>query len=121
MKKIQRPKPSSLAYEKVSEHVLGLSGDVEQSQMFGMPTLKVNGKAFAGLFGKDMTLKLAGDVHAEALKLKGSKLFDPSGRGMAMKEWVQVPPAHSKQWNAFAESALQYVSASLKKKVTKNS
>lgn len=110
---------SSAAYEKVSRHVLRLSGDVEQDQMFGMPTLTVNGKAFAGLFGRDMTFKLTDDDHAKALKLKGAKLFDPLGRGRAMQEWVQVPPTHAKQWRVFAEAALQYVTKILKVKKVK--
>jgi hypothetical protein len=43
------------------------------------------------------------------LGLKGAKLFDPSGTGRAMKEWVQVPFTHSKKWEKFAKAAFAYV------------
>jgi hypothetical protein len=78
------------------------------SQMFGMPTLKVNGKALAGLHGKDMVFKLAGDAHAAALMLKGAHLFEPM-KGRPMREWVQVPPAHKTKWEALSKEALKYV------------
>ncbi len=81
----------------------------EESQMFGKPCFKVNGKAFTCFFGKDMVFKLAGDTHTAALALKGSKLFDPSGKGRPMKEWVQVPFTHHQYWEKFAGEALRYV------------
>jgi hypothetical protein len=77
---------SEEAYQKLAEQMRD-SEAAEICQMFGMPTLKFNGKAFAGLFGGEMTFKLAGDAHA--LALKGAKLFDPMGIGRVMKEWVQ--------------------------------
>lgn len=79
------------------------------SQMFGMPVLKANGKTFAGLYHGDMTFKLTGDKHAEALALSGSKLFDPSGRDRPMKEWVVVNQDHIDQWDNFAVAAMAYV------------
>jgi hypothetical protein len=81
----------------------------EQSQMFGKPCFKINGKAFCCFFENSMVFKLGGDQHAAALKLKGSKLFDPSGKGRAMKEWVQVPYAHSEHWEKFTKAAAIYV------------
>ena len=83
------------------------SDGVELSNMFGMPAMKCGGKAFAGLFGDAMVFKLAGDAHAEALALKGSVLFDPSGMGRAMKAWVVVESAHAKKWSSLAKLALQ--------------
>jgi hypothetical protein len=81
----------------------------EQSKMFGMPCLKIQSKAFCGLFKNDMVFKLTGDEHKRAMKLKDSKLFDPSGRDRPMKEWVQVSPSHKKEWKALAVEALKYV------------
>jgi len=81
----------------------------EQSQMFGKPCFKINGKAFCCFFENSMVFKLSGDDHAEAMKLKGSKLFDPSGKGRAMKEWVQVTYDHYKKWERFAKAAEEYV------------
>jgi hypothetical protein len=77
-------------------------------RMFGMPCLKVGGKAFAGLSGEAMVFKLTGPAHAQALALEGARLFDPMG-GRPMKEWVEVPEAQAKRWPELAEAALAYV------------
>jgi hypothetical protein len=81
----------------------------EQSQMFGKPCFKVRGKAFACFFEECMVFKLTGDSHKEALSFDGSKLFDPSGKGRAMKEWVHVPYDYSSKWDKFAKAAFEYV------------
>jgi hypothetical protein len=81
----------------------------EISKMFGKPCLKINGKAFACFFEGDMVFKLYAPEHEKASALKGSKIFDPSGGNRPMKEWVQVKPAHEKEWTKFAEAALKYV------------
>ena len=86
----------------------------EQSQMFGKPCFKINGKAFVCFFQDCMVFKLTGNDHAAALKLKGAILFDPSGKGRAMKEWVQVPASSSKEWNKLSEAAYEYVSSATK-------
>lgn len=83
--------------------------DVGQSQLFGKPCFKINGKAFICFFQNEMVFKLSGDEHTKALSLEGVKLFDPSGKKRPMKEWVQIPFAHHQTWAAFAAEALQYV------------
>lgn len=96
-------------YEKIANE-LGAKRGAVASNMFGMPTMKINGKAFAGSVNNAMTFKLTGAAHKKALGLKGAKLFDPMG-GRPMKEWVQVPLAHSKEWTRLAEKALEYVTS----------
>lgn len=81
----------------------------EESQMFGKPCFKVNGKAFICLYGTDMVFKLEGDMHRDAMSLDGSQLFDPSSKGRPMKEWVQVPEEYQAKWKKFAEAAFAYV------------
>jgi len=56
-----------------------------------------------------MVFKLPLPQHSEALNLTGAQLFDPSGRGRPMKEWVVVPVEHASRWSEFARAALQYV------------
>lgn len=87
----------------------GIDGAVE-SQLFGKPCFKVNSKAFISFFENTMVFKLTGDAHSEALSLDGSCLFDPSKKGRAMKEWVQLPAHYEDQWKAFARDAFEYVS-----------
>ncbi|HSD13939.1 MAG TPA: hypothetical protein VLB74_04765 [Flavobacterium sp.] len=81
----------------------------EKSQMFGKPCFKINGKAFVCFFQNEMVFKLNGDFHSQALSLEGAQLFDPSGKGRAMKEWVQVPFRYSDKWKNFAMNAAEYV------------
>jgi hypothetical protein len=95
--------------EELYNEIGGSLKGTELSQMFGKPALKIKGKAFACFFQESMVFKLTGDEHAAAIKLKGAKLFDPSGKGRAMKEWVQVPFAHKAKWEVMAKAAMSYV------------
>lgn len=81
------------------------------AKMFGMPSASIGGKHFAGLYQDDMVFKLSGEPHAKALALKGAHLFDPSGTGRAMKEWVVVPTEHSSRWSEIGRQTLAYVAA----------
>jgi hypothetical protein len=92
---------------------LGATAAVSSSQMFGMPCLKHGGKAFAGFYRGAMTFKLRQPDHAAALALAGAHLFDPSGAGRPMKEWIVVPAEYADQWPAFAREALHYLAATL--------
>jgi hypothetical protein len=56
-----------------------------------------------------MVFKLTGDSHSEAISLDGSQLFDPSKKGRAMKEWVQVSFHYKEMWEELAQSAFDYV------------
>lgn len=80
-----------------------------ESQMFGKPCFKINGKAFICFFQEAMVFKLTGPEHKKALTLEGACLFDPSGKNRPMKEWVQVPFQHHAQWQILANHALGYV------------
>ena len=84
---------------------------VKASSMFGMPTLKLDGKAIGGLWGDAMTFKLAPDALADALRIEGAQQFDPSGLGRPMKAWVVVPLAQSGEWERLAQLALASVGA----------
>src|SRR5438093_3592673 len=75
------------------------------SQMFGMPTLKVGGKAFAGAREGGLVFKLPANEVEATLKLKGTERFDP-GMGRPMREWVVVPSSQSRHWRPLAERAL---------------
>ena len=96
-------------YNEIGNDLIRKNKSVTLSQMFGMPTLKVNSKAFSGLIQNEMVFKLGGEDHTRALALKGSKLFDPGGMNRPMKEWVVIPAKFSDQWKSFAEAAMNYV------------
>lgn len=90
--------------------------NAELSQMFGKPCFKINGKAFVCFFEECMVFKLTGMAHEDALAFKGARLFDPSGKGRAMKEWVQVPFAHKAEWEKLCNAALKYLTEQLSDK-----
>ncbi len=98
------PEPHS-DYFDAAQQIAG----AEQSQMFGKPCFKIGGKAFVAYFQDAMVFKLTGDDHVRALALDGALLFDPSGKGRAMREWVQVPVDHKDLWPALAVAAGEYV------------
>jgi len=83
--------------------------DAVQGQLFGKSCFKINKKAFVCFFQHEMVFKLTGETHREALSLDGSQLFDPSGKGRPMKEWVQVPFSYADRWETFAQAALKYI------------
>ena len=102
------PEPTSPATQKrwdtLSKSLERL--DVQRSAMFGMPALKFGKIPFAVLFGNALVLKLEGDTHARTLALEGAVLFDRSGVGRPMPEWVVIPEAHFKVWGSLAATAL---------------
>lgn len=99
------------AGEKYLKIGSSLKGVVE-SQLFGKPCFKIGGKAFICFFKNCMVFKLSGQHHADAMSLDGAELFDPSGKGRPMKEWVQIPFDYVKRWPDFAKAAFAYVSES---------
>lgn len=96
--------PSLAAYEAIAAALA--PREVAAGQMFGKRCLKHDGKAFAAYHQEAMAFKLAPEAHARAIALSGARLWDPSGKGRPMKEWVQVPFDHASAWPELAEAAL---------------
>jgi hypothetical protein len=90
----------------------GEQPDVVRGKMFGKHCLVADGKVIAVLFEGDVVFKLPAEAHAEALQLAGAHLWDPRGTGHPMREWVQVPAAHSCTYGRFARAAYEYVVSS---------
>jgi hypothetical protein len=90
--------------------------EIVASKMFGMPTLKVRGKAFAGLHGEAMAFKLAPADLEAANRLPGAGAFDPSGMSRPMGGWVMVTGDGREHWRSLAEQALRFVAATAPKK-----
>jgi len=84
--------------------------DATSGQMFGKQCIKIQGKAGIALFRDCIVFKLPKSILEEALSLEGSSLWDPSGKGRAMKEWVQIPMEHHDTFQTFAAAASEYVS-----------
>lgn len=96
---------SEQLFEQIGEKCI----DAQRSQMFGKPCYKINGKAFMCLFESELVFKLNGTNRDEALSITGAHLFDPSGKGRPMKEWVQVPTDNTEMLDDLALASLNYV------------
>ena len=88
---------------------LSATEGVVTSQMFGKACLKVNGKAFLAQHQEWIVFKLGGVPREKALSYKGAELWDPSGKGRPMKEWVAVPANQKGSFKVLAEAALNHV------------
>jgi hypothetical protein len=95
-------------YEKVHAK-LNESNDVVAGQMFGKRCLKTNGKAFLALHNENIIFKLSGAEHKAAINLEGAELWDPSGKGRPMKEWISLPVSKSGKFLRLAKCAMTYV------------
>jgi hypothetical protein len=95
-------------FDEIADDVLARNGDVELTQMMGMPALKRGGKLWVGFWKDEMVFKLTDTADREqTLELEGAHLFDPGERNRPMKEWVVVPQKHADRWPQLAEQALR--------------
>ena len=96
---------SSPEWEHLLASVQEQHPDVTAGAMFGMPCVKLSGKAFMGSFDGGVVFKLDEPARGEALGLAGSELFDPSGK-RPMREWIVVTVDHQGRWPQLAEAAV---------------
>ena len=95
-------------YDAIADELVAENPAVQLGQMMGMPCIKAGGKMIIGIWNEEMVFKLPDEsVREQALALKGAHLFDPSEKGRAFKEWVQVPAAHMSEWPRFADEAIR--------------
>lgn len=99
---------AEIEYEKIVK-LIEDSHEGQSGQMFGKRCIKVNGKAGIAFFKDCVVFKLSDPEHAMAQSLSGSVLWDPSGKGRAMKEWVQVTMDHKTKFKKLAKAAADYV------------
>jgi hypothetical protein len=74
------------------DRVLPGSPNVERRQMFGYPCAFVNGNMFAGLFAKQMFVRLPAEERLSMIVEYDAKPLEPMP-GRPMKDYVVVPPA----------------------------
>ncbi len=97
-------------YAKLITQFCAMEGNVS-GQMFGKACIKVNGKAFVSQHKESLVFKLSGEHHRKALALEGAALWDPSGKGRPMKEWVAVPAMAHEHFKVLAQASYEYVAA----------
>jgi hypothetical protein len=96
------------SYDQIADELVAENPEVQLGQMMGMPCIKAGGKMIIGIWNEEMVFKLPDEsLREQALALQGAHLFDPSEKGRAFKEWVQVPAAHMSEWPGLADEALR--------------
>ena len=94
-----------MSYEELIEHAQSVHPGVITGQMFGMPCLKLEGKALGGKWRDDIVFKLSLEHATEALTLPEAHVFEPM-EGHAMKQWIVVPRALSREYARLIEWAI---------------
>lgn len=84
-----------------------VAGAVERSVWFGTPAAKVEGKVFICLWRGALVARIgAEEVDLRVLAGDGVR-FDPSGKGMAMKDWLESN-AEPAEWTELALAAIAF-------------
>ena len=89
------------------------SAGIKQSNMFGMPVLKLGRRPIAGLEPDGIMFKLPVDSPemAKALSLNGAHVFTPTmnGRTARMKQWAAVPFEYERLYLDFALRSIKFL------------
>lgn len=84
-------------------------GEAELGQLFGESCLKMGGKAFAAYHAGSFVFKLPDEQRSKTLQRAKANLWDPSGKGRPMKEWVVVPEAEMSGLIELSRVAMDFV------------
>ena len=84
---------SEILAERVSQ-ALGATPKVVAKKMMGGLTYMVNGKMCVGILGDELMARIDPEIHDRALRRKGCRVMDFTGR--PMKGFVFVGPAGTK-------------------------
>ena len=85
-----------------------------ESKLFGKPSLKVGKHHFACFFKEALVVKIGAEaIQQRSKEFIGSELFDPSGKGRPMKDWLQIPLEYEAQWEYLISEAYNRATADL--------
>jgi TfoX/Sxy family transcriptional regulator of competence genes len=83
----EKPSPE---LTRILEEVSAPFALIERRKMFGCPAYYINGNMFAGVYGRQLFLRLPPDAREELQKTLHAKPFEPVP-GRPMKEYVVMP------------------------------
>lgn len=86
---------------------LAVAGAVERCRWFGTPAAKVEGRIFVALWRGRLIARLGADEVDARVVAGGGVRFDPSGKGRAMKDWLEADAEHD-EWLELALGALTF-------------
>jgi hypothetical protein len=99
-------------YEDLVDGLLGIDGVTPPrgGSGFGRSSLRYQGKIFAMLVRGRLVLKLPAD-RVTALIGSGDGVAFDANKGTAMREWLSLDPASSRDWLGLANEALDFARA----------
>jgi TfoX/Sxy family transcriptional regulator of competence genes len=98
------------ALVQLFDRVLPEGSNIERRKMFGYPCAFVNGNMFAGLFAKQMFVRLSAEARLSMIAEHNAKPLEPMP-GRPMKDYIVVPPAlmiHETALRALIAQALAF-------------
>jgi TfoX/Sxy family transcriptional regulator of competence genes len=98
------------ALVQLFDRVLPEGSNIERRKMFGYPCAFVNGNMFAGLFAKQMFVRLSAEARLSMIAEHNAKPLEPMP-GRPMKDYIVVPPAlmiHETAFRALIAQALAF-------------
>jgi hypothetical protein len=102
--------PESLAAFADVLDEIAVAGEVERCQWFGTPAAKIEGKIFMALWRGRLVARIGADEVDARVVARGGERFDPSGKGKAMKDWLEAD-AEPSEWTELALSAIAFTAA----------
>lgn len=94
------------AFADVLDEV-AVAGDVERCKWFGTPAAKVEGRIFVAIWRGRLVARIGADEVDARIAAGGGERFDPSGKGMGMKDWLDAA-AEPDEWMELALSAIAF-------------
>lgn len=92
---------------------LSVAGDVERTVLFGSRAIRVQGKIFVTLRHGALIARLGADEVDERVLAGDGVRFDPSGKGRAMKDWLESNAEHD-EWVELGLAALAFTAGQAK-------
>lgn len=86
---------------------IAVAGDVERCRWFGTPAAKVEGRIFVALWRGRLVARIGAEEVDARVAAGGGERFDPSGKGRAMKDWLEAD-AEPGEWPELALSAIAF-------------
>jgi hypothetical protein len=94
------------AFAAVLDEV-AVAGEIERAVWFGTPAAKVEGKIFMALWRGTLVARLGADEVGQRVLARDGVRFDPSGKGRAMKDWLETNAEYA-EWTELALGAIAF-------------
>jgi hypothetical protein len=107
----REPEPAeALAAFAVVLDEVAVAGDVERAVWFGAPAAKIEGKIFLALWRGALIARIGAEEVDHRVIAGDGVRFDPSGKGKAMKDWLESNAEHA-EWTELALSAIAFTAS----------